>query len=156
MSTSFSEGKVRVAIGVVGLAVFGYYLWEAGQMPMGETGSPGPGLFPTMVGALGVAVSGLVVVDALTKRERENRIELPGKRVLTKIVLFAGTLIGFVVLLPVLGQYVASTLFCVASIKIIGNGSWFRSFFAGALIAISLSWAFLELFSIPLPSGVLF
>lgn len=156
MATSISEDKVRIVWGAVGLLGFGYYVWEAFNMPDASPGDPGPSFFPMVVGSAGIVISAIVVIDALVKRHQAGQIDLPERRVAIQIIMFSAALVAFAVLLPILGQYVASILFCVTCVKIIGNVSLIKATLFGLAIAVFVSWLFIDVFSIPLPRGYFF
>jgi putative tricarboxylic transport membrane protein len=60
-----------------------------------------------------------------------------------------------VALYQVLGQYIASSLFMIASLSILGTRSLLRNVVYGTAIGVGLSAFFMELLEVRLPEGLL-
>jgi putative tricarboxylic transport membrane protein len=146
----------RAIAGLIGLVGFVGYLQMALDMPSGSTGNPGPGLWPTMVGYFGVAMSIMLVLEALLMaNSTEGNIEFPRQEVLRRVLGFLGLSLAYILVVPVLGQLVASTLFFTVIIKLLSKKNWLIALFFGALSAV-LIWAFFtQALSLRLPAGVL-
>jgi hypothetical protein len=68
-------------------------------------------------------------------------------------VLTVAMLVGFALLVPVLGYSPTCFLFLVAQLRVLGGWAWWRSLGAAALIALAFHLAFIGLADMPLPKG---
>lgn len=148
-----AKRRGRVIIGIVALLASAGYLYMALNMPMGDLSTPGPGAFPAGVGTLAVAISMIVIVEALLGRSESGEVTWPKGHELKQCAIFLGTLVAFIVLLPLLGQYVTSTLYVAAFLKFSGRLSWIRSIIFGLIIGAGSTYIFSELLDISLPKG---
>jgi hypothetical protein len=144
----------RVVVGALGLLIAIGYLVEAINMPAGTMEAPGPGLFPIGVGIAGIVISALVVIEALVSTQVSGSLELPSGPQRKLVLYFLVTLILLVVLLPILGQYVASSLYAIAVIKLMSKLNWIRVVIYGVLLGCGISAMFIEGFSIRMPQGI--
>lgn len=142
----------RIVVGVVCLLLSIGYLVEAMSMPFGRAESPGPGTFPTGVGFLAIGVSIIVIIEGLTGSGTRGSLDLPTGTRLRSVLVFSGTLVAFVVVLPFLGQYVASSLYVIVTLKFLGGRSWMRSILMGALVGIGVTAVFSIGLGVQLPS----
>jgi hypothetical protein len=138
----------------VSLALSIGYLVMALGMPAGDIASPGPGLFPTGVGIAAVVISVIVIVEAALQRSEGGRIELPRGLELRQSIIFLCTLVAFILILPLAGQHVASSLYVAAFLKFGGRLSWTRSVLFGVLIGAGLTFLFSAVLGIQLPKGI--
>lgn len=146
----------RAVAGLVGFVFFAGYLQLALEMPLGSQGNPGPGLWPSMVGYFGVAMSVWLVLEALLMaNSSEGNIEFPRKEELRRVLSFSGLGLVYILVVPTLGQLIASSLFFAVVIKMLSNKNVFISFLYGALSGF-LIWAFFtQALSLRLPAGFL-
>lgn len=154
---SWRSDQKRVGRGVLGVVCLGLsvgYLVMALGMPAGDLASPGPGLFPTGVGIGAVVISLIVIAEAVFQRSGGGQIQLPRGHELRQSLIFLGTLVAFIVVLPLAGQYVASTLYVAAFLKFAGRLGWTRSVLFGVLIGAGLTFVFSTALGIPLPKGI--
>lgn len=148
---------MRLGRGVLGVVCLGLsvgYLLMALGMPAGDLASPGPGLFPTGVGIAAVVISLIVIAEAVFKRSEGGPVYLPRGQELRQSLIFMGTLVAFIVILPFAGMYVASTLYVAAFLKFAGRLGWTRSVVFGVLIGAGLTFLFSTALGIPLPRGI--
>jgi putative tricarboxylic transport membrane protein len=154
---SWRSDQKRLGRGVLGIVCLGLsvgYLVMALGMPAGDLGSPGPGLFPTGVGIGAVVISLIVIAEAFFKRSEGGQVHLPRGLELRQSLIFMGTLVAFIVVLPLAGMYVASTLYVAAFLKFAGRLGWTRSGLFGVLIGAGLTFVFSTALGIPLPKGI--
>lgn len=145
----------RLIVGAVSLALSIGYLIQAMGMPSGTLDNPGPGMFPVGVGFAAIVVSLIVVVEGLTGAGTRGSMDLPTGFERRQVLLFMGTLIGFIVLLPLLGMYISAAIYVIATLKFLGKMSWVRSAIIGLIIGVAVTWIFSEVLEIPLPTGIL-
>lgn len=146
----------RLVLGAVFLAVFIAFTIEAWRMPQGQLGNPGAGVLPLWVGLIGIVSSIIALVEAGLDRSETGELELPQGESLRKSLVFLVTLVAYVVMLPLLGQYVAATVYVVLFLRFGGRLSWIRSILVSLLIGGGLSWAFIDLLGLSMPGGLLF
>jgi putative tricarboxylic transport membrane protein len=140
--------------GAVSLMVAVGYLVEALGMPRGTSQHPGPGQWPLAVGVAWIVISILVIAEAAISTEIGGEIELPTGRERRNVLIFLAVTVAFVVVLPVLGQYIAASLYAVAVVKLLSTVSWARAVAYGVLLGAGISFAFITLLQIRLPIGL--
>tara|TARA_B110000259_G_C14021085_1_gene403081 strand:- start:342 stop:845 length:504 start_codon:yes stop_codon:yes gene_type:complete len=153
-----SIGTVRLGrfiLGLIGIGFFGAYLTMALEMPVGGVGNPGPGLWPTIVGITGLAMSGLLALEALfLASSASGNIELPRGPLLFKVAGLLGFALLYIMAIPVLGQLVGSFLFFVSIIRLMNEVGWIKSLLLGALASGVIHFSFAVLLGLRLPVGV--
>jgi putative tricarboxylic transport membrane protein len=148
--------KGRIVTGVLGLllgAWFSWYTWV--DLAMGTQDRPGPGVFPLVVGVALAVVSLFTIAEAWVTDQITGEIRLPRGEKRRKALLMAAALIVFVACYQFLGQYIASSLFMIAALFILGTRSWVRNVLYGTAIGVGISAFFMELLGVRLPEGVL-
>jgi putative tricarboxylic transport membrane protein len=132
-------------IGAGALLLFGgFWVWQAGRLSLSTPdGAPGPGLLPT---ALGVMILALAATSFL--RPEIGRIELPYFR---RIAVILASLIGYALLLEPLG-YVAATTVLLAFLLVAfaERRRWWQPMSALA-VSLGTYFVFRILLSVPLP-----
>ncbi|GAA1180283.1 MULTISPECIES: tripartite tricarboxylate transporter TctB family protein [Nesterenkonia] len=146
-----SEGGLRIAVGLLGLAAFCYYTWDAGSMPVGQMAMPGPGFFPLLIGAFGVLSSIIVIVDALFKLRQETTVLIPSGGTARRLGGLILLLTLFVLAIDVIGTYLGSILFCSLSIKLLSSHAWWRCVVYGTTMAVVCVFLFDTLLNVSLP-----
>jgi len=155
---SFKEDPKRLGrtfFGAVFLAIFIGYYFMASAMPSGSMESPGAGLFPGWIGIAGIAISLIVIGEAVIGRSESGEIAFPKGNDLKNLVVFFGMLVLYVLLLPVLGIYIGSILFGIAFLRIVGDVAWLRSIIIGGLMGFVLPFFFDAVLGLRLPTGMI-
>lgn len=158
-STALSNDPKRLGqliFGGIFLLIFIGYFMMARDMPPGSLESPGPGLFPTWIGIGGIIISGIVIVESLLNRGESGEIGFPKGTDFKVALIFAGTLVGYILVLPYLGMMASSILYAVTFLKFGSTTSWPRSIVVGGLMGAVLTLFFSSVLGLPLPSGVVF
>lgn len=146
----------RFVIGLVGIGFFGIYLAIAFEMPAGGIGNPGPGLWPTIVGITGVAMSAMLSIEALILPDSASgNMELPRGKTLFKVGGLLGLSLLYIIIVPIVGQLVGSFLFFVSIIRMIGDVGWIKSVIYGAVASGAIFYFFAVLLGLRLPAGIL-
>jgi putative tricarboxylic transport membrane protein len=148
------QRRGRLVFGGASLMVAVGYLVEALSMPRGTAEHPGPGLWPIAVGVAWIVISILVIAEAAVSSQVGGEIELPTGRERRNVLIFVAVTVAFVILLPVLGQYIAASVYAVAIIKLLSSLSWARAVAYGVLLGAGISFAFITLLQIRLPVGL--
>lgn len=141
--------------GIFLLAFVGYFLMAL-DMPPGKLDSPGPGMYPTWVGLAGIIISVIVVLESLLNKGESGEIGFPRGTDLKVALIFGGTLVGYILVLPYLGMMASSILYAVTFIKLGSQTSWPRSIIIGGLMGAVLTLFFSTVLGLPLPRGVVF
>lgn len=148
--------KGRIVAGVLGLlfgVLFTWYTWI--DLPMGTQDRPGAGVYPLVVGIALVVVSLLTIVEAWSTDQITGELRLPQGDKARRALLMAAALIAFIALYQFLGQYIASSLFMIAALFVLGTRSWVRNVCYGTAIGVGISAFFVELLGVRLPEGLL-
>jgi len=148
------QRRGRMILGAVSLMVAVGYFFEALGMPRGTAEHPGPGVWPIAVGVAWIVISILVIAEAAVSRAVGGKIELPTGRERRNVLIFVAVTVAFALLLPVLGQYIAASVYAVAIIKLLSTVSWARAVAYGVLLGAGISFAFITLMQIRLPIGL--
>lgn len=150
-----SKRTGRVVVGIVGFMVAVGYTLEARAMPMGTAEAPGPGAFPWIVGLVACVISLIVVAEAIWGDVVQGDVDLPSGRNARLVLGFAGATVAYVVALPFLGQYVAAVLYMTGLLKLLGPHRWPRTIAYGVVSGVAVSWIFIGLLGIRMPTGAL-
>ncbi|MQA03811.1 MAG: tripartite tricarboxylate transporter TctB family protein [Streptosporangiales bacterium] len=163
MSTSTSsdrrlDGKRRgrFVVGAVTFVSAVAYTIEAFRLSFGTMGQPGPGFYPRVVGIGLLAVSLLTCLEALLTRSVSGSLMLPTGSARRKVLIVLGSMVLYVVLLPVLGQYIVSSAFFVGMLRLLGKMSWLKAAIGGVVLGVAISAFFLEVLAVRPPTGLLF
>ncbi len=135
----------------------------ARQMPRGKLGYPGPGFFPTVVGAFLVLTAAACLIQALlTGRSRGSAPAGQGKaapaprdRQAVRVGLFVSLLILYALTLQPLGFPIAIVLFLVAATWVFGYRRWFPALGIATGLAVLSYLIFVLWLKVPLPLGIL-
>ena len=143
-----------IGAGIAGLLIAAGYLAMALDLPFGHLDQPGAGVFPIVTGAI-LVVASLIAIWEGIKLDPTTRIEMPVgtdlKRLLSLIVL----LFGFLIVLPLLGQVIASTLFCILLMRCLSDLGWARIVAYSVIMCGALYVVFVMFLKVPLPLGLL-
>jgi putative tricarboxylic transport membrane protein len=148
------QRRGRLVLAAVGLLVAIGYTFESFLIPMGEFAQPGPGLFPRGVGIAFAVISVGVLVESAFGAGAGGPVDLPRGEQLRLVAVFACCTVGFALLLPVLGQYVAATLYLVAMLRLLSDLGWWRVLGYGVALGVGVSAFFVEVLMIRLPEGI--
>jgi putative tricarboxylic transport membrane protein len=143
------------------LAVGIAYEWMALSMPLGALRSPGPGLFPIIVGgALILTAAACLIQNLVSNVPPAPALEDAAAPVQTqgevrKAWLLVAALILYVVALKPLGFPVALTLLLMAAVRIFGYRNWLGNFAMSVLMTVIAYIVFIVWLKVPLPLGIL-
>lgn len=143
------------------LAVGIGYEVMAMSMPVGGFGSPGPGLFPMLVGAALILTAAACLVQNLVSTKSPaatiDQPALPENAVVEhgKAWMLVAALILYVAALKPVGFPVALTLLLLASVRIFGYRDWLRNLAMSLLMTGIAYVVFIVWLKVPLPLGIL-
>jgi putative tricarboxylic transport membrane protein len=142
--------RTLIGVDIAALVFSLLYIWGALEYSLGTLAQPGPGLFPMFIGVL-LLISSIGSLLSHAWVPVEGELQLPkGKELGRVLAVIAGT-VAYVVLLPLIGHILASTLTVFIVLHSMGLPSWgFKIAFA---IAVSLGsfYLFDIILQVPLP-----
>lgn len=145
----------RLIIGAVSLVLAAGYFWQALLMPQGTPGQPGPGLWPTAVGAAWMVISIIVIVEAAVSAQVGGEVDLPKGVERRNVILFFAFTVAFVILVPLVGIYLAAIAYTMAMIKLTSDLAWWKIAIFGTAIGFLIPFLFVWLLQMRLPLGFL-
>jgi hypothetical protein len=122
-------------------------------MPMGRVRQPGAGVFPVISGFLLLLGSVSALWEGMKQRNSE-KVELPAGSDLLRLLAVLGGVLGYLILLPVLGQLISSTLFCFVLIRALSSLSIWRVMLYAVLMAGAAYLLFVRILMLPMPGGI--
>jgi hypothetical protein len=135
------ERAVAIALLAIGL----YVLWTAHSMPAGSVALPGPGFFPTALGALLALTAAAILAGA--GGGAPERATRPRRETVVAVVALAIAMLLF----ERLGAIVTLALLLAALLRALARLSWPRAALAGVLGSL-LAWlVFARLLGVALP-----
>jgi hypothetical protein len=140
-------------VGAIGICLSVLYLALSFQMPMGRVRQPGAGVFPVISGFLLLLGSVSALWEGMKQRKSE-KVELPAGSDLLRLLAVLGGVLGYLILLPVLGQLISSTLFCFVLIRALSSLSIWRVMLYAVLMAGAAYLSFVRILMLPMPGGI--
>ncbi len=152
-SVFWSRSKGYIVVGAIGICLSVLYLALSFQMPMGRVRQPGAGVFPVISGFLLLLGSVSALWEGMKQRKSE-KVELPAGSDLLRLLAVLGGVLGYLILLPVLGQLISSTLFCFVLIRALSSLSIWRVMLYAVLMAGAAYLLFVRILMLPMPAGI--
>lgn len=152
-SVFWSRSKGYIVVGAIGICLSVLYLALSFQMPMGRVRQPGAGVFPVISGFLLLLGSVSALWEGMKQRKSE-KVELPAGSDLLRLLAVLGGVLGYLILLPVLGQLISSTLFCFVLIRALSSLSIWRVMLYAVLMAGAAYLLFVRILMLPMPVGI--
>lgn len=143
-----------LATGAIGAALSAGYLALAARLPLGAMDQPGAGVFPVVVGIL-VLLSSIAVVWEGWRMPADETVDMPAGADAARVLALLGLLVGYVLLLPWIGQLVGSFLFCLMVIRLLSRTPWPWLVVQAAAIAVAAELVFVRLLQVQMPRGIL-
>jgi putative tricarboxylic transport membrane protein len=153
-ASTIRKGKAYVAIGALGLALSVGYVVLAMRLPFGQMDQPGAALFPLVVGALFALASVATLYEGWLMDPAEQ-VELPVGPERRRLLTLLGYLVGYLLLLPWLGQLLASLIVIILMVRLLSDYSWPRVVAAGTIMTLIVYGTFIYVLKVPMPRGVL-
>jgi hypothetical protein len=122
-------------------------------MPMGRIRQPGAGVFPVISGFLLLLGSVSALWEGLKTRKTES-VELPAGSDLRRLLVLLGGILAYLVLLPILGQLISSTIFCFVLIRVLSSLSIWRVALYALVMAGAAYLLFVRFLMLPMPAGI--
>lgn len=151
---SIRKSTAYILVGLVGLALAAAYLVMAFDLPFGRMDQPGAAIFPIIVGITLVLAAISTVVEGMRAGDEEE-YALPAAAGRGRVALLVALLIGYVLALPLLGQFVAGAVFIAVLMRSLSNLGWPRILLYSLVMAAALHFVFVTFLKVPLPTGAL-
>lgn len=147
--TYIVDAVVAVLIAILG----GVVIYGSRELGAGWTSDgPGSGYFPFYIGVI-LVISGLgALYQALAGKTRDLGIFVDGEQLgrIMSVLIPAAVYVGVIQLI---GIYVASVVYIVLFMVILGKYSWFKSVFVGLAVNVIFFFMFEVWFKVPLFKG---
>ena len=124
------------------------------RLPFGEPDQPGAAVFPLVVGIL-VLLASLSVLKEGWTLPPDATVDMPTGADRARVLRLFGLILGYVVLLPWLGQVVGSLVFCLLLIRLLSATGWVRAALQATAISIAIYCVFVLLLQVQMPRGIL-
>ncbi len=146
-----SRRPVEIATALLLIGLAGIVLYDSHGRGAGWDGGPQNGFFPARVGWIFLAASLFILWQSF--RRPDAVFVTYGQ--LRQVVRVLGPLVLFVALIQSLGIYVASAVFIVTFMAVVGTSRWWSIGLTALLVPIACFWIFELQFRVPLPKGPL-
>ena len=128
-------------------------LWDSLRLGIGwGTDGPRSGFFPFWLAVILLLCCAAIVIQAIRKRDRRPFVTRAAVGPVLKVLVPATV---FVVLIQVVGLYVASTLYMAVYMRWIGRHSWLAVVLLSIGFPVATFLVFETWFLVPMPKGPL-
>jgi putative tricarboxylic transport membrane protein len=146
---------IERALPLVILALGGFYLSQAWQLPVGAAARPGAGFYPVGVAVFACIVGLAATVQAFRAPARERVVvaadaEAPARR--RRVLVTVAALVAFCFAMPSIGYPLAAAAFVTVVLRGLGS-RWPAAVAIGVLSAAASQYLFAVLLDVPLPRG---
>ncbi|MBO9355435.1 tripartite tricarboxylate transporter TctB family protein [Bordetella petrii] len=118
------------------------------------TDGPESGYFPYHIGMIICIASAAVFLKAVFGKHRNREVFVSWSRFRLVLLVLLPTAL-YILLIQLLGIYVASTLFIAAFMRLLGRIGWLKTVLVSVGVNVLLFWMFEIQFLVPLPKGPL-
>jgi len=148
--------KAEMITGILLLALSGFVIWQASEMPPSATFGPGAGFLPLWLGILLAVLATILFATAWRRQptKEDSKPVFPGKQALFTISLVLVGLAVYIELIEVLGYIADTFLFVVYLVKIVEREKWPLSLILAVCTSAGLFIVFQVLLKITLPSNM--
>ena len=146
-----SRRAVEVSTAVVLIALAAAVLWDSYGRGAAWDNGPQSGFFPARVGWLFLAGSAFLLWQAF-KEPPQIFATFDQLKMVAKVAV---PLLIFVALVEPLGIYVASAIFTLIFMPLVGGARWYSVLLTSTLVPLVCFWVFEKQFLVPLPKGPL-
>lgn len=154
MSQTQAPGALRSVrvLAVSGAVLAAIYIYGALQLPIGHLDRPGEAIWPLVVGAV-LLIASLAILSSKSDAHIGGEHLLPRGRDLARLGAALLASLSYVLLLPHLGNVIASTVTMLILVPAAGAASIRRTLVVSVLIVAVTQLVFVVLLKVPLPSG---
>ncbi|NLS09686.1 tripartite tricarboxylate transporter TctB family protein [Nesterenkonia sp. MY13] len=126
------------------------YVWMAFDMPNGTSGDPGPGTWPRVTGIAWVGISVLALIESLKVVRTAPADLFPTGKSLKLVAFFSAATVAYVILLPILGAYIVSSVYMFYVIGLLRSKWDIRGGIYAVVFGVGASLIFIELLQVRL------
>ena len=146
-----SRRPVEIVTASILIALGGIVLYDSYGRGAGWDGGPQNGFFPARIGWIFMAASLFILWNAFRS---DDRVFVTYEQ-LGQVARVLGPLVLFVALVAPLGLYVASALFIIVFMGVVGTSRWWSILLTAAIVPVICFWIFELQVRVPLPKGPL-
>jgi putative tricarboxylic transport membrane protein len=148
--------KAEMITGVVLLALSGFVIWGALEMPPSSSFGPGAGFLPFWLGLLLAVLATILFLSAWRRQatEKDNQSVFPGKQALIAIAAVMVGLAVYIFLIETLGYLLDTFLLIVFLMKAVEREKWPLTLTVAVVTTAALFFTFQILLKITLPSNM--
>lgn len=123
--------------------------------PPSNHGVPGPGMFPIIIACLILLSALILVIQTLRMpKAKDTKIDLKSKNILNVYITMAG-LVVYVVLLPMIGLIVTTSIMLALYIRWFGKRAWWKCILISVLFTMGIFLLFGSVLNVPMRFGLL-
>jgi len=149
--------RIPLFVALAGVLVALVYLAGDRSYPMMLHTQPGPGLFPAVIGVFTLCTALWTVWEtARSQNEEPVHIEWPDRPGWIRVSIVMATSVGYIILLPIVGDLVVSFLAILIVLRTMGMARWLPALGVALSMALIFHVLFVNLLEVPLPQGVWF
>lgn len=145
--------KADLITGIVLIALAGYVIYEAWQMPPSLTFGPGSAFLPFWLGVILTGLAIVLIIGALWRQDDDKNPLPSGKKLFSVLKLLVG-LVVFTLLMETVGFLVNTLIFVFYLMITVGNERWPKALLTGVLTTAGIYLVFHTLLGITLPKGM--
>ncbi len=138
---------------LTGLLALGYVA-DGLKYPLGTAAQPGPGIYPLLVGGLLLLASIGLGVEASTSPP-QGEVDWPRSADLRRVAGIIASILGYVILLPIVGHPIVGTLATLSVLHVVGLPSRPAKFGLALALGLGSYYLFARILGVPLPAGPL-
>jgi len=140
--------------GCAGLFIGAGHMTMSMDLSFGELDRPGAAIFPFLVSILLILASLGTVWEGLHTYQTET-VEFPIGANRWRLIGMIVTLSAYVLILPWLGQLLASTIFATLMMRLLSTLTWRMIFVKSIALSAAVYVVFIVLLRVPMPRGIL-
>jgi len=130
------------------------YLVQAFGYDLGTLATPGPGLFPLIIGFGLVLASAGLVWESL-RLPKDRFVVWPYASYALRLVVVLVASVVYIVAIPVIGQFLAGALLCAALLFAMRSRRWWLTIILSVAFSAGVQLLFGTVLGVPLPDGPL-
>jgi uncharacterized BrkB/YihY/UPF0761 family membrane protein len=152
MTEKQGEKRVNVITGVVLLALAAFCIIYSLGMPLFDKYSPGPGLFPLLLGVIMALLSSSLIWEGI-RAKTDKAHKFTNKKGMTQAAVLILGLGVFAFLIPLLGYLIATFLLVVFVMKLVIHNSWKTALLTALTVSAMLFLIFSVALKVNLPES---
>ena len=144
------RASVFFLLGIL-IICFPYFI-GAIRLPFGSINEPGPGFFPSIIGAIGLILSTFILGESIKSKKGSQYAE---KENVTPLFLYMGSLIGLVIFFKWIGSLFGVFLLILLLMKTSRMPGWKLPMGISLITSLGIHLVFGYWLKVSLPAGIL-